>query len=198
VESATPSISAPIATAEFNLYGYDVKSKGMRILTAFKDFPVLNAAAFGSGIILEQGRLSAYPGHRLRQYEAIGDRRRRRSSPPRGPHFVKGMKYARATSLSPTGARVAMEFRGEIVTVPAEKRRCAQSHHTVAANERSPIWSPDGKSIAYFSDESGEYELHVRAQGRQRDREKIRPARRRLLRPPGLVARQQEDSLHRQ
>jgi tricorn protease len=30
--------------------------------------------------------------------------------------------------------------------------------------EREPVWSPDGQSIAYFSDESGDYALHVRNQ----------------------------------
>jgi tricorn protease len=29
--------------------------------------------------------------------------------------------------------------------------------------ERDPAWSPDGHSIAYFSDESGEYALHIHA-----------------------------------
>jgi len=33
--------------------------------------------------------------------------------------------------------------------------------------ERSPSWSPDGKSVAYFSDESGEYALHIRDQAGQ-------------------------------
>src|SRR4029079_4487689 len=31
-----------------------------------------------------------------------------------------------------------------------------------AVTERSPAWSPDAKSIAYLSDEGGEYRLHVR------------------------------------
>jgi tricorn protease len=70
----------------------------------------------------------------------------------------------RNASISPTGARVAIEFRGEIVTVPAEKGDPRVITATPGTNERSPQWSPDGKSIAYFSDESGEYELHVRNQ----------------------------------
>jgi tricorn protease len=55
------------------------------------------------------------------------------------------------------------EFRGEIVTVPAEKGDPRNLTNTPGVHERSPAWSPDGKSIAYFSDEGGEYQLHVRA-----------------------------------
>src|SRR5262249_23174644 len=60
------------------------------------------------------------------------------------------------------GARAAFEARGEILTVPAEKGDVRNLTQTVAAAERDPAWSPDGKTIAYFSDESGEYMLHVR------------------------------------
>ena len=35
---------------------------------------------------------------------------------------------------------------------------------TPGAHEREPAWSPDGKRIAYFSDESGEYELYLKEQ----------------------------------
>ena len=56
------------------------------------------------------------------------------------------------------------EFRGEIVTVPAEKGDPRNLTNTPGVMEREPQWSPDGKSIAYLSDESGEYALHVRPQ----------------------------------
>jgi len=39
--------------------------------------------------------------------------------------------------------------------------------------ERDPAWSPDGKSVAYFSDEAGEYALHVRPQAGTGDVVKI-------------------------
>ena len=67
-------------------------------------------------------------------------------------------------SVSPSGARVALEYRGEIVTVPAEKGDPRNITATTAVHERAPEWSPDGRSLAYFSDASGEYALHIRAQ----------------------------------
>ena len=75
--------------------------------------------------------------------------------------FVKGPEYIRNAGISPSGARAVFEFRGEIVTVPAEKGDVRNLTGTVGAHERSPQWSPDGTRVAYFSDASGEYELHV-------------------------------------
>ncbi|MEW6212654.1 MAG: PDZ domain-containing protein, partial [Acidobacteriota bacterium] len=66
--------------------------------------------------------------------------------------------------ISPTGARAVFEARGEIVTVPAEKGDARNLTNTTGVMERDPAWSPDGRWIAYFSDESGEYALHLRDQ----------------------------------
>jgi C-terminal processing protease CtpA/Prc len=79
------------------------------------------------------------------------------------PHFVKVATRIRNAALSPTGARAVFEARGEILTVPAEKGDIRNLTNTPGANERNPAWSPDGRRIAFFSDESGEYALHFTA-----------------------------------
>jgi tricorn protease len=67
-------------------------------------------------------------------------------------------------SVSPSGLRVAVEAHGEILTVPAKHGPIRDITNTPGVMERSPAWSPDGQSIAYFSDETGLYALHVASQ----------------------------------
>lgn len=81
------------------------------------------------------------------------------------PHFAKvDPKRIQNFNLSPTGARGLFEAWGEIFTVPTDKGDIRNLTNSPAVADRDPSWSPDGKSIAYFSDESGEYELCIRDQ----------------------------------
>ncbi|NOR15384.1 MAG: protease, partial [Candidatus Aminicenantes bacterium] len=63
--------------------------------------------------------------------------------------------------ISPTGARVVFEARGELLTVPAKKGDIRNLSNSSGANDRNPVWSPDGNRIAFFSDMDGEYALYV-------------------------------------
>ena len=67
-------------------------------------------------------------------------------------------------AVSPTGLRAVMEVHGEILTVPVKDGPTRNITHTPGVMERAPAWSPDGQSIAYFSDESGLYALHIATQ----------------------------------
>jgi tricorn protease len=80
------------------------------------------------------------------------------------PHFVPMTAGIRGASISPTGVRAVFESRGEILTAPVEKGDIRNLTNTAGVHERSPAWSPDGKSIAYFSDETGENALHINTQ----------------------------------
>jgi len=81
------------------------------------------------------------------------------------PHFEKlDAKRILHANISPTGARAVFEAHGEIVTVPASKGAIRNLTNSPAVADRDPAWSPDGTRVAFFSDESGEYALHIKDQ----------------------------------
>jgi tricorn protease len=148
---------------EFNLFAFDPATRRVERLTDFKDFPVLAASAGAGRVVFEQaGALHLYDLARATSKRlAVGVAA---DLPELRERFAKGTQWVFADGVSPSGARAVFEFRGEIVTVPAEKGDPRNLTNTPSVHETNPAWSPDGRSIAYFSDESGEYALHVRAQ----------------------------------
>jgi len=146
---------------EFNLYSYDVTNKTIQALTTYADFPVLNISANNETIVYEQkGQLHRFDlatgQAKLIPIKINTDLLEKRS------RYVSGMNYLRSGDISPSGARTVVDFRGDIVTVPAKKGDPKNLTQTPGIHEKYPAWSPDGKSIAYFSDASGEYMLDVK------------------------------------
>ncbi len=145
------------------LYFYDTRTK--RVAQAVKNTGLdIKSASAGDGVIayeqfgslhtldLSSGQTKKIP------VRVAGD------LPSVRPRFARVAQNLSNASLSPTGARALFEARGEIVTVPAEKGDARNLTNTSGVAERDPAWSPDGKWIAYFSDETGEYALHLRRQ----------------------------------
>jgi tricorn protease len=80
------------------------------------------------------------------------------------PRISPADRDIQSYGISPSGVRAVFEAHGDILTVPAKESTTRDITGTPGVMEREPAWSPDGQSIAYFSDESGPYALHISSQ----------------------------------
>ncbi len=148
-----------------SLYEYDTRTKTVREAVKSAGFDFKSASAGPGAIVIEQfGAIKLFDlatrTAKTLEISVSGD------VPEVRPRFVSVKAQAiRGFGLSPTGARALFEARGEIFTVPTDKGDVRNLTRSPAVADRDPSWSPDGKSIAYFSDERGEYELVIRDQG---------------------------------
>src|SRR5579862_2715852 len=147
-----------------SLFAYDTKTKQVTEALHSDGLDFKTATASPDAIVIEQfGAIKLYDlqSHQAKNISihVEGDLEAVR------PHFAKvEPKRIQNFSISPTGARAVFEAWGEIFTVPTDKGDIRNLTRSPAIADRDPAWSPDGKSIAYFSDESGEYQLAIRDQ----------------------------------
>jgi len=147
-----------------SLFAYDTATRKVSEALKSDGFDFKSASAGPDAIIIEQfGSLHLYDLN-THQSKTVNIRVAGDFAQVR-PGFVKvEPKRIHAFNLSPTGTRALMEAWGEIFTVPTDKGDIRNVTHSPAVADRDPAWSPDGKWIAYFSDEPGEYELQLRQQ----------------------------------
>ncbi len=144
-----------------NVWSWNPASGEERQLTTHTDFDVMSVDAGFGTVVYEQGgylhELDPATGtSRQIVIEVAGDQRWARTrweevSPAR----------LRDPRLSPTGKRALFEYRGDLYTVPREEGSWRNITRSPGVADRHAVWSPDGAHIAWFSDESGEYELNI-------------------------------------
>ena len=146
-----------------NVWAYEGKDKPLRQLTRFTDFDVKTLDAGGGALVFEQAgylhELDPASGRsKVLNIAVAGD------FPWMMPQWKDVANRMTDLALSPTGRRAAVEARGEIFTIPAEKGDVRNLTHASGSAEIAPVWSPDGRSVAYFGDKSGEYKLYIAPQ----------------------------------
>lgn len=151
--------------ARLNIWRYDPKKDKHTQITKFTDndvkFPSMGPADSGKGEIVfqlgSQIHLLNLSNKKAKAVEITipGARESLR------PKIVDASNHFQSGGISSTGKRVVAEARGDIWTAPVKNGAPRQITNTSGASERLPSWSPDGRWIAYFSDEDGEYELYI-------------------------------------
>jgi len=146
-----------------NLYRYDLGTKRTTQLTTYKEYDVKWPSLGPDSIIFENGGL-------LFNYEISSGQTK---PVPVTVHSDDvearaGIRLVanriRTFGLSPSGTRAVLEAHGDIFTLPAEKGNARNITDSPGVHEQEPVWSPDGKWIAYLSDKSGEWEVYTRPQ----------------------------------
>ena len=75
-------------------------------------------------------------------------------------HAQQGPLWMRYPAISPDGSTIAFAYKGDLYCVPANGGEARQLT-TNAAYDSQPIWSPDGKKIAFTSNREGSLDVYV-------------------------------------
>ena len=149
------------ASQRNNLWAYEPASGRVRQVTNFDDFDITFPSIGPDAIVFQAGgRLYLFDLASEKTAEVpvrvVTDETTLRQRTVKAEALIGG------ATVSPTGKRAVFESRGDAVTVPAENGAVINVTRSSGVAERYPRWSPDGKTIAYWSDRSGEYELTLR------------------------------------
>ena len=152
-----------------NLYSYDLASRQVRKLTRNDTYDVLwpsagGGAGAGGKIVYEAGGY-IYLFDPAAESSVKVPIRILSDLPQTLPYFKNVRGNIDSADISPTGKRAVVGARGAVLTLPAEKGEVVELAAAPGVRAMNPVWSPDGRWIAYLSDRSGEYELYVRDAG---------------------------------
>jgi tricorn protease len=148
-------------TGIFNLYAYDFKTKQPQQLTTYKGQGIRGTGASKDAIAyIQDGQIHVY--NLQTKQDSIVKVNVTPDTNELKARAVNPLRNLEQASLSTNGDKVVFGARGEVLLFDPNKSETTNITNTSGAAERYPVMSPDNNSVAYFSDESGEYQLHIK------------------------------------
>jgi len=142
-----------------NIWSFNPANKSEKQITFHKKFDVKSLDASNDQLIYEQG------GY-LHLYNPSNNTSTQLRIDVKGDmNFYRkrwedvAARQLTNPNISPNGKRAIFEHRGDIFTIPKENGTWMNLTDSPGVADRSPIWSPKGDKVAWFSDKSGEYQL---------------------------------------
>lgn len=143
-----------------NIYAFDTQSKKIEQLTFHKDYDVRSPSASQQHIIYEMGGELVAFDIQSKKTQAIPVEIYT-DAPETRPYIKEVSADITGFHCSPSGKRAVVVARGEVFTVPQKDGATRNLTNDCGARDKDAVWSPDGKSIAYLSDKSGEYDIYL-------------------------------------
>jgi tricorn protease len=144
-----------------NLWVYDTEKKTKEQITKFTDIDINHMSAGPEEIVFEAGGSLYLLNLFTNKYAEVKINVVTDMSTLM-PRTVNVGNNISNFDLSPDAKRTVFEARGELFSIPAENGVIINLTNTSGAWERDPAWSPNGRSLAYWSDASGEWEIWMR------------------------------------
>ncbi|MFH0944955.1 MAG: S41 family peptidase [Planctomycetota bacterium] len=143
-----------------NIYGYDVKTGQIEQITHHENYDVRRPSMGSGQIVYEVG------GELWLLDTASGKSRAvpieiRSDAPEARPYRKDVSGDVTQIDISPGGERALIVARGEVFSVPKENGATRNLSRSCGSHEKDAVWSPDGKTVAWLSDVSGEYAIHL-------------------------------------
>lgn len=155
-----------------NIWSYDTQAKTTKQITSFSDFDITYFSSGPKDIVFENGGVLyrmdlATEKHEPVPVQVVSD------LSVEMPRLKNVERNIQNMSASPGGKRIVVEARGELFNVPVKEGFVVNMTQTSGAFDQSPSWSPDGNHVAYWSDQSGEYEIYLQHMKRNEPAKKL-------------------------
>jgi len=146
-----------------NIFRYDPGTGEISQLTRRTDWDIRNITAKNGRIVYEAGgalhSLDIASGTEQRLAITLNA-----DLPARRPEWRNVGGQMTSAALSPSAKRVAITARGEVFTVPTDKGTTRNISNSAATRDYTAIWSHDGTSLAYITDDGTGQVLRIEDQ----------------------------------